>query len=146
MGAVTIANCLSEAQSNLWSLIRTNATVLTITKNVLDGVPVGLTSGTGFPYVIVPTPNIESGEWVTLTKKKETISFKVEVFDRKESVLRSLCDAIRNVAETNTTLFANSYGMYRYMNSSGNLSYVMMDDNSVVYNYTLTLEYEWWDC
>jgi hypothetical protein len=112
----------------------------------LDGVPVGLTSGTGFPYVIVPTPNIESGEWMTLTKKKETLSFKIEIFDRKESVLRSLCDAIRNVAETNTTLFANSYGMYKYMNSSGNLSYVMTEDRSIVYNYTLTLEYEWWDC
>ena len=146
MGALTVANCLSEAQSNLWTLIRNNATVLTYTKNVLDGVPLGLTSGTGFPYVIVPTPEIQGGEWATFSKKKETITFKVEVFDRKESVLRGLCDAIRSVVESNRVLFASSYGMFQYMNTSGTLSYAQMEDNSVVYNYTLTLEYQWWDC
>jgi hypothetical protein len=146
MGAVTVANCLSEAQANLWTLIKTNATVLGYTKNVLDGVPIGLTSGTGFPYVIVPTPDIVEGEWVTFGKKKERISFKVEVFDRKESVLRALCDAIRNVAETNGSTFATSYGMFKYMNVHGSLTYIRAEDNSVVYNYTLTLEYEWWDC
>jgi len=146
MGQITVANCLSEAQSNLWTLIKTNATVLSYTKNVLDGVPLGLTKGTGFPYVIVPTPEIQAGEWQTFSKRDETITFKVEVFDRKESVLRSLCDAIRNVAESNRVLFSNSYGMYQYTNVSGTLSYVVEEDNSVVYNYTLLLSYKWWDC
>jgi hypothetical protein len=146
MGAVTIANSLFEAQANLWNLIKADATVLSYTKNILDGVPLGLTSGTGFPYVIVPTPEVNSPQWVTLTKKKETLSFKINVFDRKESVLRHLCDAIRNVAETNTALFRNSYGMYKYMNTTSSLTYIRDADNSIVYNYTLTLEYEWWDC
>jgi len=146
MVQITTANSLTESQSNLWTLLKTNATILSYTKNVLDGVPLGLTSGTGFPYIIVPTPEISSGEWVTLTKKNEKLVFKVEIFDRKESVLRSICDAIRDVVQTNSTIFANTHGMYKYMNTSGILSYVIQEDKSVVYNYTLTLEYLWWDC
>jgi hypothetical protein len=130
----------------LWTLLKTDATVLTFTKNVLDGVPVGLTKGTGFPYVIVPTPEIRAGEWRTLSKRDEEIIFEIQVYDRKESVLRSLCDAIRNACETNRVVFSNSYGMYKYTNSTGSLSYIVEDDNSVVYNYTLSLSYVWWDC
>jgi len=146
MGAITVANALSESQANLWTLIRNNATVLALTKNVLDGVPVGLTKGTGFPYVIVPTPAIVAGEWATFSKRTEFLVFKVEVYDRKESVLRSLVDAIRSVVDTNRSLFATSYGMYKYFNQSGDLSYAVQEDNSIVYTYTLTLRYEWWDC
>jgi len=146
MTAITVANALSASQGNLWTLIKTDATVLSYTKNVLDGVPIGLTKGTGFPYVIVPTPTIDQGEWATFSKRNEYLVFNIEVYDRKESVLRSLCDAIRNVCETNRVLFATSNGMYQYTNTSTSMSYMVDDDNSVVYNYTITLRYLWWDC
>lgn len=146
MGALTVANCLSESQSNLWTLIKEAATVLAYTKNVLDGVPVGLTKGTGFPYVIVPTPEVQHNDYRTLTNHSETLIFRVEIFDRKESVLRNLADAIRYLVDNNKTVFSNSYGMFKYANSSGTLSYDIAEDNSVIYNYTLTLEYVWWDC
>lgn len=145
MTVVTIANFLTASQGNLWTLIRNDVTVSAITKNVLDGIPVGLTAGTGFPYVIVPTPEVTNGERVTLNSKREHVTFKVSVFDRKESVLRTLCDAIRNAVETNKNVFAG-YGMYQYMNTSTSLSYVIQEDNAVVYNYVLSFEYEWWDC
>ena len=82
-------------------------------------------------------------EYLTFTKKKESVSFRVEVFDRKESVLRLVCDAIRSVCETNKNLFKNSYGMYKFKNSNTSLSYDMQEDNSVVYNYGMVLSYEW---
>lgn len=143
MGEVTYANFLTEAQSNLWSLLRADTTIATYTKNVLDGIPLGLTKGTGFPYVIVPTPEVSDEHYLTFTKKIESISFRVDVFDRKESVLRSLCDAIRNACETNKTLFKNSYGMFKFINGNTSLAYDVQEDNSVVYNYTMTLSYEW---
>jgi hypothetical protein len=142
---VTQANALTASQGNLWSLIKTDTTVLTFTKNVLDGVPLGLTKGTGFPYVIVPTPTIRYGGWKTLSKRNEYLVFAIEVYDRKESVLRGLCDAIRNVCETNRVLFALSNQM-QYQNTSTSLGYLIDEDGSVVYNYTITVEYLWWDC
>lgn len=146
MTVITVANTLSGAQGNLWTLIKNDVTVLSFTKNILDGVPVGLTKGTGFPYVIVPTPTIEAGEWATFSKRNEFIVFKIQVYDRKESVLRGLCDAIRNVAETNRVLFALDNGMYQYTNTTTNMTYMIDEDNAVVYNYELTLKYLWWDC
>lgn len=143
MGEVTCANFLSEAQANLWSLLRNDATLATKTKNILDGVPLGLTSGTGFPYVIVPTPIISSSSRLTFTKKKEVATFKVQVFDRKESVLRAVCDAVRNACETNKELFRNSYGMFKYTNTSTSMTYSVMEDNSVVYTYEMDIAYEW---
>jgi hypothetical protein len=146
MTVVTQANVLTASQGNLWTLIKTDATVLSYTKNILDGVPVGLTKGTGFPYVIVPTPTGETGGWKTLSKRNEWLTFTIEVYDRKESVLRGLCDAIRNVCENNRVLFARDNGMYQYENSSTALGYLTDEDGSIVYNYTITLKYLWWDC
>ena len=145
MGEVTYANFLSEAQSNLWTLLKADATLATYTKNVLDGIPLGLTKGTGFPYVIVPTPEVTDEHYLTFSKKIEAVSFKVEVFDRKESVLRNVCDAIRNCvgSAANTKIFGNTYGMYKFLNATTSLGYDIQEDNSVVYNYTMTLTYEW---
>jgi hypothetical protein len=134
---------LAESQANLWNLLKADATIAGITKNVLDGVPVGLTQGTGFPYVIVPTPVVDEESYLTFSKKQETITFKVEIFDRKESVLRQLCDAIRSVCETNKMLFKRSYGMMEFKNARTSITYVVMEDNAIVYNYTMELAYEW---
>jgi len=146
MTAITVANTLSASQENIWTLIKNDSTVLSFTKNILDGVPVGLTRGTGFPYVIVPTPTITAGAWRTLAHRDEFLTFKIEVFDRKESVMRKLCDAIRNVLETNRVAFATENGMYQYFNTSTDMTYVVEEDNSIVYNYTITVKYQWWDC
>ena len=143
MEEVTYSNLLAESQSNLWTALKSDATIASYTKNVLDGVPLGLTSGTGFPYVIVPTPTINE-KYLTLgNRKMSQIEFKVQVFDRKESMLRKVCDAVRACCETNKTTFQTTYGMYKYLNSSTNMSYVVQEDNSVVYNYEMTILYEW---
>jgi len=143
MGEVTYANLLSEAQANLWNTLKADTTLASYTKNVLDGVPVGLTSGTGFPYVIVPTPTLNESQFTFGARKTSTIEFRVQVFDRKESVLRSVCDAVRNSCETNKATFRNSYGMFNYLNSQTTMSYVVQDDNAVVYNYEMIIIFEW---
>jgi len=143
MGEVTYANFLTEAQANLWNLLKANATVLSYTKNVLDGVPIGLTEGTGFPYVIVPTPTVTEEKYITFSKKIQTVSFKIDIFDRKESVSRLLGDAVKNCIETNKASFSTSYGMYRFINSSSSLTYVRQADRAIVYDYTLNIDYEW---
>jgi hypothetical protein len=143
MGEVTYANFLTEAQANLWNLLKADTTLAGYTKNVLDGVPLGLTKGTGFPYVIVPTPEVTSEDYLTFTKKISHIAFRVSVFDRKESVLRLVCDAVRNACETNKVLFKNSYGMFRFLNANTSLSYDVQDDGAVVYTYMMNISYEW---
>jgi hypothetical protein len=143
IGAVTYANFLTEGQANLWNLLKADATVLSYTKNILDGVPLGLTEGTGFPYIIVPTPTVSEEHYITFSKKIETVVFRIDIFDRKESVSRLLGDAVRSCIETNKATFGTSYGMYRFINASTSLSYVRVDDRSVVYDYALNIEYEW---
>jgi len=143
MGEVTYANFLSEAQANLWALLRADATIATYTKNIVDGIPLGLTKHEGFPYIIVPTPKINDEEYLTFTRKRESITFNIDVFDRKEAVLRKLCDAVRNCAETNKNLFRNSYGMFKFMNAAGDLTYDVQEDGAVVYDYTMKFSYEW---
>ena len=142
-GEVTYAAFLNNAQANLWYLISNDATVKTFTTNVLDGIPRGLTEGTGFPYIIVPTPVTGGENYLTFKNKKDKIIFKVPVYDRKESVLRPLCDAVRNACQTNTALFRNSYGMLKFIAGETTMAYVMTPDRQVVYEYTLNLTYEW---
>jgi len=71
------------------------------------------------------------------------IEFRVHVFDRKESILRKLCDAVRNCCQTNKNTFSNSYGMFNYKNTSTSMSYAIQEDNSVVYDYEMLIQYEW---
>ena len=143
MAEVTYANFFSEAQANLWALVKNDATVKTFTPHVIDGIPLGLTQGIGFPYVIIPTPATGGEHYLTLTRKMKTIVFKMEIFDRKEATLRSLLNAVSNVIESNKVLFSNSYGMFKYLNSSGSMVYDIMEDNNVVYDYSLIATYEW---
>lgn len=142
MGEVDNTKLLKESQSNVWTLIRGSTAITAYTNNILDGVPLGLTKGIGFPYIIVPTPTITSEKYLTFKRKMVGIAFKVEVFDRKESVSRSICDALRNLLETNKATFHTTDGMFKYMNSSTALTYVTDEDNTVIYNYTLNMSFE----
>ena len=143
MAEVTYANFFSEAQANLWALVKNDATVKSFTPHVIDGIPLGLTQGIGFPYVIIPTPATGGENYLTFTHKKKTIVFRMEIFDRKEATLRSLLNAVSNVIESNKIVFNNSYGMFKYLNSSGSMVYDIMEDNNVVYDYSLVATYEW---
>lgn len=143
MGEVTVANMLAESQTNVWNLLRSDATLLSMTKNILDGVPLGLTKGTGFPYIIVPTPTLSGESYITFNRKQRTIIFNIETFDRKESVLRTVVDRISYLLQTSSPTFKTSYGMMKYISSSTGMSYITDEDNSVIYNYTVSATYEW---
>ena len=147
VGEVTYATFLTNAQANLWDLISNDSVIQSYTKNVLDGIPVGLTKGTGFPYIIIPTPTVPSAGHITLTHVREIIEFKVDVFDRRERVLRPLCDRIRDLCEHAEVLFRNTYGMLHFITGNTTMSYVVVEDGSIVYNYTMNLTWEWvlWD-
>lgn len=141
-GVLTYEDAIDNAQSNLWTLLRNDKPLLSLTKNILDGIPIGLTKGEGFPYIIVPTPTLNE-EYITFSKKMATLSFDIQVYATKESIVRQIADRIRFICEENKVVFHNSYGQYKFKNSSTGLSYESTQDGDIVYDYTLTITYEW---
>jgi len=143
MGDVTYEDLLTESQANVWNTRKANTTILSYTKNILDGVPEGLTKGTGFPYVVVATPTIESEPNLCFGgRKMSTINFEIRVYNKKESVNRLLCDAIRYCLENNLSTFKNDYGMMKYLNTSTHRSFYYQEDGSVIYEYFINVTYE----
>lgn len=105
MTYATYSTIGTEAQSALWTILRgeTALTALVNSTNIVDGVPVGLIEGVGFPYVVVNGPAI-SEESINLaqTKMSVNLEFNISAYATQESILRSVVDAIRK-AITNAT-------------------------------------------
>jgi len=132
---------LQNGQSVLRTLIYNNATVAAITTKVLDGVPTELIKGTGFPYIIVHMPRI-SEDTLRIRRKRVIILSTIEVWDKRESVVRTLCDAIRQaVVDGDSSMKAEGF-FERNIDSSG-LDFTILTDNTALYTGTITISYKW---
>ena len=106
---LTYDNAPNSGQALLWNILRSDpnvggGSVLTRKLNVLDKKPEEISSGTGYPYLIVPVPRT-SEEFVTFTKKSLDIEYQCELYALQTKPQREMLAAIRKCIRTNISLF-----------------------------------------
>lgn len=123
-----MANAVQTLQSSLLAILRANATALTVTypddstgtatineSKILDGVPSDMLKGTGFPYIIVHTPEQDTNR-LTLGdsfKLKTEFSVHIEVIDRRERNVRILTDGVIDALfDAQTTTRADGFYLF----------------------------------
>lgn len=107
MTATTYANIESNVQATIYGIISADATVLSYlapnsTKNILDGDPIKLIQGRGFPYITINNVKAEHGiDRMANTINHCNISLDITIVSNQESVVRSISGAVRNALRTN---------------------------------------------
>ncbi|MFA5158041.1 MAG: hypothetical protein WC451_02550 [Patescibacteria group bacterium] len=106
---LTYDNAPDVGQTLLWNILRSDPTlgggsVLTRKLNVLDKKPEEISSGTGYPYLIVPIPRI-SEEFATFVKKILEIEYGCELYALQTKPQREMIAAIRKCIRSNISLF-----------------------------------------
>jgi len=141
MTVSTYGNLQDNAQSTVHGIVNADSIVQGFTKNIVDGVPEGLTRGVGFPYVVIPTPTV-SEERLTFTLKKVFVEFPIEIWTTRESVCRKLSDAVRNTLKTNLSTTEAAYLKDFNVTSSG-VSPTILPDGKTVYTNIIRVRFEW---
>ena len=114
MTTTYMSNAIQTLQSSILSILRADTTSLTIAYadgttgtiklsadvKILDGIPVDMLKGIGFPYIIVHTPE-ENTERLTFSKHKTEFTVHIEILDRRESNVRILSDEVKNALDSN---------------------------------------------
>ena len=139
MTQIKYKNIATELQSNVFNLIN-NA--YGSSYNVMDGMPAGLWSGRGFPYVLVHTPEV-SDEKITQTKWRMTATLTIEIVSPQESTVRIIYDEIRNLLKTNQTA-TRGKNAFLYRNARSAISSVFIPGKqrvNRVWNMKMEVEY-----
>lgn len=138
---VTYGTMLAAAQSAVWGILSIDAAILAIITNVLDGVPTNLYKGVGFPYLIVPSPDVDERQ-DRLHCIRATIILELQCWAKKESVARELADAVRNALAMNRAAFKTA-GLEFKTSTRINRGVLTFPDGSSAYNITVRVEAEW---
>jgi hypothetical protein len=141
--AIPYSTIVDSSQEALVTILKDDATIAAYTTNILDGIPTSLLRGTGFPYLIVHTPVVKE-ERYTQTRFKIMLDFRIQVFDKKESNLRPLIDAVRNCLKTYQS-YERQYRLTNFTINSSDLSREFLPDeeSTPVWVYTLNVEFRW---
>jgi hypothetical protein len=137
---VTYSNLVKQAQEDVWRLIDESTAVQAYTKNVLNAMPVGLTSPIGFPYIIVPLPQVSEQD-LTMSQRRIVLTFDVEVWIKKLDNA-ALVDVVRVLLSSNQATFSTSYSLFKFLHS-GRVNYVDFPDGQRVQQYIISVQYEW---
>jgi hypothetical protein len=138
----TYSSILSTAQSTLWAAISGNAIIIASTAKVVDGLPVQLLKGTGFPFIIVHTPSSPEN-FKSFRKRSGQVAFSIEIWDKKELISRVLADAVRNAVYTDVTMNAAGFVLRDMQVQAVNMS--VQEDSSVIYTTIINVTYEWFE-
>lgn len=142
MTATTYANVRDNAQTTIYGILSTDATVATYTNNIVDGSLYKIIEERGFPYVIVNTPNVDehSNRFLSNQAFKQEITLRISVASIKESVVRKLSDAVINALKTNqATTRAANLNWFKLRGAS--LRSYKMDNNDTVHIYDIDVGY-----
>jgi hypothetical protein len=124
MAVIAYENVSSELQSQIREILAdSSSNTYALTQNVMDGMPIDLIKGRGFPYVLVHSPVI-SEDRLTMSKFIMTANVRIEIISEQEQHARSVYDAVRQDLKEDTTIKANQGYWYRNATSSINYSRV----------------------
>lgn len=131
------ANLQTEIQSAIYDLLNSNISNVT----VVDGLPNELMRGTGFPYIIVRTPNPQDNNITfSSTFVETTVPVEIEIWSQQESVVRSISDSVREVLLTNVaTLEGEGAFNGRVQNSS--INPFSISENKVAHRMNMVFTY-----
>jgi len=100
--ASTYATLQSNAHTTVYNLIKDNVTSAT----VIDGTPPELFKGTGYPYIIVRTPEpVDERIVFSNTFFDVRVPLDIEIWSFQESVVRGLSDEVRDTLRSNASTF-----------------------------------------
>lgn len=123
---------LAESSQNLlWSILRYNAAIVAKTTNVLRQQPEELDKGTGFPYIIVPYPEIIEKP-VTLRMKDTSINFTLEVYSKQSEKVAGLVSDVRQAIRGSISLFGK-FRLDRSIIDFGAVEPYSLDDDDTAY-------------
>jgi len=160
MTITTLANSVQTLQSSIITILKADTATLSFTHaddevttrtlsdlSIMDGVPVQLIKGIGFPHIIVHTPE-ENTERLTLTKFKTEFNVHIEIIDRYEGNVRILTDAVKDALHNaQTTTKGSSYWWFgRRIRSNLNYNYlpsIKGEEGKPVWHMDLFLTYLW---
>lgn len=138
-------NIVQASQTAIWNFVRTyfqNTSDTSIkTKNVFDRIPEDLTQGIGYPYIIVPYPEVRESLF-TFTEKKVEVVFKIEVWFKGFSA-RRLIDAVRTCLNNREEFCSGRLRMAKFVQPDSAYDVISLDNNDVVNRYVFTVIYDW---
>jgi len=140
---VTYNSIEVDTQKLVYDLIKDNKDDILSCK-ILDGRPQGLMRLTGFPYVLVHTP--ERGQEVMLTTKirRIPVTLTIEVFARdKESICRELTGQVLGLLQSNQQTTRDGKN-FMYKTNSTNLTIIPIagQDAKSIYQMNCIVGYE----
>jgi len=138
---VTYNSIETDTQALVYGIINDN---ITTSCKVLDGRPQGLMNLTGFPYVLIHSP--ERGDEKMLTNKIRMIplNLTVEIFVRdKESIVRTLTGEVLGLLQSNQNITRGS-NHFKYKTNSTNLTITPLGGkpSKTIYQMTCSINYE----
>ena len=153
-----MANAIQNLQADIINILKADTAVLTTTNaadesqttrimdlKIVDGVPSNLLKGTGFPFIIVHTPEEDSSR-LTMTKHRTEFIVHIEIIDRREGNVRILTDAVKYALQNaQTTTKGHGYWWYGRRVRS-NLNYIFLQGeqgSKPVWHMNLFLTYLW---
>lgn len=161
MTITTLANSVQTLQNTIYNILKSDTTTITFTHadseittrtlgdlNIMDGIPVQLIEGVGFPYIIVHTPE-ENSERLTLTKHKTEFNVHIEIIGKYEGNVRTLTDAVKDALHNaQATTKASGYWWYgRRIRTNLNYTYLQSftgkKEGKPVWHMDLFLTYLW---
>ena len=156
----TMSNAVQTLHTDIINILKADTNSLTATyadgttdtfslsglkTQILDGVPVGLIKGTGFPYIIVHTPEVEETR-LSFSKHKIELNVHIEIITRREGQVRILTDAVKDsLQNSQNTTKADGYCWYGRRVRS-NLNYIFLQGelgNKPVWHMNLFISYLW---
>ena len=161
MTSSRFSTIVRDLQSDIIDILKADTTTFSITLSeggdqdaslsqftILDGMPTDLIKGTGFPYIIVHTPTEETFKKTLNTKYQSNLEIQIEVYDRRESCVRTLIDMVRSsVLNGIATWRARDMFMMpmdtRIHSTSPKVSYLPMDRTKPVWYMSIFIPFKW---
>jgi len=140
--AVAYATLLNDVQSEIHTILSTDATVIGFTTKIVDGLPyTDMQRGRGFPYIKIPIGTLAESQ-KTMGKIMVIISVPITVYTRKASTLRQLSDAIRNALKTNQNV-TEGLALHNFFPTATSPNEFLLPDKKPLYEYSILVQYKW---
>ncbi|MHA1868106.1 MAG: hypothetical protein ACTSXD_08555 [Candidatus Heimdallarchaeaceae archaeon] len=148
MTTTTYSNISANAQSTIYNVLASDSTVVSYVQagpqlNIYDGFPdMSVRSGKSL-FILIRSPN-DSEDWITLRKKKATITCEIEVYGTKEGDVRLLSDAVRQALRKEHNTFKNANMMWQNVESTNiTPTFLTGEQNQPVWTRTIIFSFMW---
>jgi hypothetical protein len=138
----TYANLRSSVHTVIYGILTADTTLTALTNNIVDGSLYKVVQQRGFPYVLIKTPTVEEHRNRSTDNSvfHQEITIRISVASIKESVVRSVADAVINALETNQVT-TRAAGLNWYKLRGASQREYMMDNQDTVHVYDIDVGY-----